>query len=118
MNCHEEHTMDHTSETNTSTTDDRGLIDDLRADLASATEQLARVTAEHEAMLADPDTIQEDRDATAQAAAQARAVVTRAETALARAEAGSYGMCEKCGAPIPQERLAILPDATTCVSCA
>jgi RNA polymerase-binding transcription factor DksA len=102
----------------TNSADDQAHIDGLRADLVTAQDHLARITAEYEEMLTDHDTIQEDCDATAQAVAEARAVVARAETAVERAEAGEYGRCERCGSPIPEERLAVLPDATTCVSCA
>lgn len=28
-----------------------------------------------------------------------------------------FGICEECAAPIPNERLAIIPDATLCVGC-
>ena len=73
----------------------------LHADLASARETLTRAADEHAAMLSDPDTIQEDRDASAQFLAQARATVSRIETALGRAEAGSYGRCQRCGSTIP-----------------
>ena len=90
----------------------------LHADLASARHLLARATDDHAAMLSDPDTIQEDRDASAQFLAQARAAVTRVETAIARAEAGSYGRCQRCGSMIPEERLAAIPDTLTCVACA
>jgi RNA polymerase-binding transcription factor DksA len=38
--------------------------------------------------------------------------------ALARIDAGSYGVCQSCGGPIPDERLAILPFAPTCIACA
>lgn len=38
--------------------------------------------------------------------------------ALARIEAGSYGICESCGRSIPVERLEALPYATLCVDCA
>ena len=110
--------MDQPSETNSPSTEDRALIADLREDLATASDQLARLTTDYEAMVSDQDTIQEDRDSTAQAIAEARGVVARVESALARAEAGHYGRCEQCGAPIPKERLAALPDTTTCVSCA
>lgn len=109
--------MDQQLET-TSSIDNRALIAELRADIATAADKLARLTAEYEGMLSDQDTIQEDRDATAQLVAEARAVCDRAETALALAEAGRYGRCQQCGSPIPNERLAALPDATTCVSCA
>ncbi|HEU5130307.1 MAG TPA: TraR/DksA family transcriptional regulator [Glycomyces sp.] len=37
--------------------------------------------------------------------------------ALDRVDAGDYGICEKCGKPIPAARLAAFPSATLCVSC-
>lgn len=37
--------------------------------------------------------------------------------ALRRLSSGSYGDCEKCGTPIPRERLEILPQARFCVPC-
>lgn len=30
---------------------------------------------------------------------------------------GSYGMCESCGRPIGEERLAAVPEATRCITC-
>lgn len=38
--------------------------------------------------------------------------------ALARLDAGGYGVCQSCGERIPEERLAILPFAPTCIACA
>lgn len=38
--------------------------------------------------------------------------------ALARIEAGEYGVCENCGNTIAPARLAVLPTATRCISCA
>ena len=110
--------MNQPSKNHSPSSEDHALIGDLQADLAAATEHLARLSADYEAMLADQDTIQEDRDATAQFVMQARGVVARAETALVRAESGRYDKCELCGAVIPDERLEALPDATTCVTCA
>ncbi|WP_342799466.1 TraR/DksA family transcriptional regulator [Glycomyces buryatensis] len=37
--------------------------------------------------------------------------------ALERLDEGDYGVCEKCGKPIPAARLAAFPSATLCVSC-
>jgi DnaK suppressor protein len=34
-----------------------------------------------------------------------------------RVEQGQYGVCESCGAEIPAERLAAIPDTTLCVRC-
>lgn len=40
------------------------------------------------------------------------------EAALARLDAGEYGVCERCGEPIPDARLEARPTARTCVGCA
>jgi DnaK suppressor protein len=39
------------------------------------------------------------------------------EQALARMDAGTYGLCERCGQPIGDERLEALPAARLCMSC-
>ncbi len=43
--------------------------------------------------------------------------VAQVERALERLDEGHYGWCEKCGNPIPVERLAAFPSATLCVTC-
>ena len=40
------------------------------------------------------------------------------DAAAARLAAGTFGVCEVCGGPIGDERLAALPEAVRCVSCA
>jgi DnaK suppressor protein len=49
---------------------------------------------------------------------QARRRLADVESALARREAGGYGICETCGRPIAPERLAARPAARTCIDCA
>jgi DnaK suppressor protein len=49
---------------------------------------------------------------------QARDHLTALDMARERLDRGEYGRCEVCGEPIPQERLDVLPAATTCVGCA
>jgi RNA polymerase-binding protein DksA len=44
-------------------------------------------------------------------------LLDRVEDALARFEAGSYGLCEQCGREIDPARLKVLPYATLCLSC-
>jgi RNA polymerase-binding transcription factor len=39
------------------------------------------------------------------------------DAALQRIEAGTFGICERCGNPIPAERLDALPWATLCIDC-
>jgi RNA polymerase-binding protein DksA len=43
--------------------------------------------------------------------------ITQVERAIERLSDGSYGWCERCGNPIPVERLAAFPSATLCVTC-
>jgi DnaK suppressor protein len=43
--------------------------------------------------------------------------ITQVERALERLDEGGYGWCERCGKPIPVERLAAFPSATLCVAC-
>jgi DnaK suppressor protein len=47
----------------------------------------------------------------------ARDLLARSEQALARIDAGTYGVCESCGQPIGKARLQAFPRATLCVSC-
>ncbi|MFJ2828244.1 TraR/DksA family transcriptional regulator [Streptomyces sp. NPDC087263] len=50
--------------------------------------------------------------------AQASDHLAELDRALERLERGAYGRCERCGEPIPAERLEVRPAATTCVPCA
>jgi DnaK suppressor protein len=48
---------------------------------------------------------------------QALAAVDEIDRALAKIDLGTYGICEKCGEDIPEERLEALPFAALCVKC-
>jgi DnaK suppressor protein len=48
----------------------------------------------------------------------AREQVAAIEAALQRLAAGRYGVCERCGRPIGEGRLAARPAAPTCIQCA
>ena len=57
----------------------------------------------------------------AQAAAlleQSRARLADIDTAIARLDSGTYGICEGCGQSIGAERLDARPAARTCITCA
>ncbi|QSB07040.1 TraR/DksA family transcriptional regulator [Natronoglycomyces albus] len=43
--------------------------------------------------------------------------VYQVERALDRLDVGDWGICERCGKPIPAARLAVFPSATQCVAC-
>jgi RNA polymerase-binding transcription factor DksA len=44
-------------------------------------------------------------------------LVNEARAALRRIEDGTFGRCEECGRPIPDERLDALPYARFCTRC-
>ncbi|TNM26074.1 TraR/DksA family transcriptional regulator [Streptomyces sedi] len=46
-----------------------------------------------------------------------RSALEDIDAALARLDAGTYGDCQGCAAPIPAGRLEILPHARLCVPC-
>ena len=48
----------------------------------------------------------------------ARERLVKLENALKRIEAGTYGLCIRCGKEIPPGRLEAVPEALVCVSCA
>jgi RNA polymerase-binding transcription factor DksA len=68
----------------------------------------------------DPEgaTIAFERAQVAALLAAARERLADVDEALARYDAGGYGLCARCGEPIPPERLAARPSARTCVPCA
>jgi DnaK suppressor protein len=68
----------------------------------------------------DPEgaTLAFERQHTAALLEQARAQVAAVDAALERLAAGRYGVCDRCGQPIGEDRLAARPAALTCVRCA
>ena len=44
-------------------------------------------------------------------------LLTQVDEALARMDAGTYGICTNCGRPIAPARLMALPWATLCIDC-
>ena len=48
----------------------------------------------------------------------AREQVAAVDAALERLADGRYGVCDRCGRPIGEDRLAARPAARTCIDCA
>lgn len=49
---------------------------------------------------------------------QARAELRALDAAAERLTRGTYGVCDRCGGRIAEERLAALPATTRCIACA
>ena len=68
----------------------------------------------------DPEgaTIAFERSQVGALVAQAREHLAEVDAALTRLAAGTYGVCERCGEPIPAGRLEARPTARRCITCA
>lgn len=60
----------------------------------------------------------EEREVNEALGEEARAELRQIEHALARVDAGMFGICEDCGEEIAPARLEALPYTTRCVDCA
>ncbi len=90
------------------------LLGELRKKTAQAAEH--EVRASELTGQTDVDSILE-RELADAGATRAREGIGEIRNALARLDAGTYGWCEACGAPIPFERLEVIPEARHCVAC-
>ncbi|MEU8272234.1 TraR/DksA C4-type zinc finger protein [Sphaerisporangium sp. NPDC049002] len=107
-----------------------GEISEVRKRLQGEIEELNAEVARSESQIASGDISDSAGDDQADAGAKtyerereialtlnARDLVAQNERALARIDAGTYGVCESCHKPIGKERLQAFPRATLCVSC-
>jgi DnaK suppressor protein len=93
----------------------------LRADLARAASQAAERLTDSVRDAgddsADAGTKAFEREQELALTENARDLLEQGERALARLDAGTYGVCESCGQPIGKARLMAFPWATLCVTC-
>jgi DnaK suppressor protein len=94
----------------------RSEADALERDLAAVFEASRSSNADDEH---DPEgaTIAFERAQLTATLAATRQRAAELAAALERYDEGAYGICERCGHPIPAARLEVRPDARTCVSC-
>jgi signal peptidase II len=103
---------------------------EVRGRLQEEIEELEADILRHESEIASGDVTQGAGDDQADAGAKtyerereialtlnARDLVAQNERAIARIDAGTYGVCESCHKPIGKERLQAFPRATLCVAC-
>ena len=67
---------------------------------------------------ADSSQVTAERGEAEALAKSLRETLSEVEHALAKFEAGSYGVCESCGQPIAPARLEAKPAARFCINCA
>jgi RNA polymerase-binding transcription factor len=103
------------------------LVEEFRSRLLQARAQLARtvaLTGEELASLEDQPgdpledvPVQDVADTLSRLEGRERHQLDEVNAALARLEAGTYGVCEACSRPIPLGRLRAIPTARYCVEC-
>lgn len=107
------------------------MEEQLRRERDQTRAQIADLTAEFDGIVAsvaaespddehDPSgsTTGFERQRVAALLDHARRRLAELDDALARVDAGAFGICALCGAPIGLERLEARPTATTCINCA
>ncbi|UCF69962.1 MAG: TraR/DksA C4-type zinc finger protein [candidate division WOR-3 bacterium] len=67
--------------------------------------------------MADQGTETERREITSQIISSRRDTLFEINHALRKIAQGTYGVCERCGKPIPKRRLKFLPQARLCMKC-
>ena len=93
----------------------------LRADLARAASEAAELLTDSVRDAgddsADAGTKAFEREQELALTQNARDLLDQGERALARIDAGTYGVCESCGQPTGKARLLAFPRARLCVVC-
>lgn len=108
--------------------DARTRLDALRADAATraaaAASALSSLVHDRQSSTDDdehdPDgvTLSSEWSRLSALADAAASELQQVDDALARLDAGTYGICARCGLPIPDARLEVRPFADLCVPCA
>jgi len=101
---------------------------DLRAALDEERAQLRHQLADlgfgddgglaYDQNFADSSQVTAERGEAEALANSLKEMLAEVEHALAKFEAGTYGLCENCGEPIPPARLEAKPAARLCINCA
>lgn len=104
-----------------------GLVEEFKKRLVDARVQLMRtvaVTSEELASLEDQPgdpledvPVQDVANTLSRLEGREHHQLDEVNAALARLEAGTYGVCEQCSRPIPLARLRAMPTAHYCVEC-
>jgi RNA polymerase-binding protein DksA len=90
------------------------LHEETPGSLEDETEEIVGTVDNH---LAETATATLDREIDYTLEENSEHVLSEIEEALKRIEAGTYGICRNCGAPISPERLEAIPYTTECIDC-
>jgi DnaK suppressor protein len=91
-------------------------IAEFRADLSVSLEDSTEENA-YDQHMADSATPMLNREIDVSLEENARSVLAQIDRALEKLDEGTYGTCDRCGKPIGEERLEVMPYASLCVDC-
>lgn len=95
--------------------------EELAADLQASSSEVAGLISDSGDGsgddLADAGSKAFEREQGMYLAGQLAETLEQVQRAIARVDAGTYGVCETCGGPIGRLRLEVFPRATQCMSC-
>jgi DnaK suppressor protein len=100
-------------------TDVRAALEAERDELIGQLSGVGAQAGDHyDANFADSSQVTAERGEAEALATKLRETLADVERALAKFDAGTYGVCEDCGKPIGEARLEAMPAARRCISCA
>jgi len=107
----------------TESIDFRALLETERGSLARQLDELGfggtdGVGLSYDPNFADSSQVTAERGEAESLATELRSALAEVERAIERYDAGSYGVCLRCGQPISAARLEAKPAVTTCIACA
>lgn len=102
-----------------STFDPRSALDQLFTEYSQRAHSIRRDLGQpHQADFAEQAQERQNDEVLEALLAEAEAGLRQVGLARLRLDEGGYGDCQRCGEPINQARLAVLPAAEFCLACA
>ncbi|HVC25092.1 MAG TPA: TraR/DksA C4-type zinc finger protein [Acidimicrobiales bacterium] len=103
--------------------DFRALLESERGSLERQLEELgfggvSGAGLSYDSNFADSSQVTAERGEAESLATELRSALAEVEGAIVRLDAGTYGVCTRCGQPIGVARLEAKPAVTTCIACA
>jgi RNA polymerase-binding protein DksA len=94
-----------------------GDLESLEETTASTPKDSSGDLSSYSSHMADQGSDSMEREKAFLFASVKRRRLDEIDLALARIDAGTFGVCEACGNPIPAKRLERMPGASLCVAC-
>jgi len=96
--------------------EEKSLLDEQLRELGFGSE--SETGLDYDANFADTSQVTAERGETDVLVAELRSTLSDIEKALQKLDDGSYGVCERCGKLIAEDRLEAMPATALCISCA